>query len=471
MDQPSASQSKPPLLLLLATQLRADVLGGLARTPHLDVLSRYATVFHRHFTNCPQGMPARASIYSGTEPFRHGVLINGWTRDEMPYATLPPEVPLFQQKLVEAGYRVVHVGIPHLRSDPPLPEKLPGVEFVGPASVGQYHEALRQRGLMLGDLNAMRDPVLDYDNAKPLIFSAASSRVGVFPLREELFLDRLIAQQAAQMISGYVDERPLALLCHFWLAHPPLWAPRKWLEMYDPETIELPPTVGKWLSGSPVNSLANIPGQLGAHVSEQGWRQAWAAYLGMVALLDDCMGQVLRALERRGWFEQAAIVFTADHGEMLGSRGMFQKMCLYDPAVRVPLIVKPPGPGSARQVTELTSHSDLAAAMLQFCDVPTPAGSNLAAMAAGKSSGGGTSGGEVFASYDGNAGRGYQQRMVRSATHKLIWHVTGEWELYDLIEDPHETQNLFGHGSMSAVQHYLQEQLAQWRRSAGDPLL
>src|SRR5690606_31612048 len=138
--------------------------------------------FDRHFTPAPQGSPARASILTGLSPFEHGVVINGWTRREAPFGILRGRRSLFPQRLVDVGYRVVHVGVQPLRCDPPLPQRLPDVEFVGPDSAGSYHAALRERGLMLGDMHRMRDPVIDYDDGRPFIFSGYGPRAGVFPL-------------------------------------------------------------------------------------------------------------------------------------------------------------------------------------------------------------------------------------------------------------------------------------------------
>jgi len=470
------TQGKPPLIFFLATQLRCDVLGPyggeLGVTPHLDVLARHGAVFDRHFTTCPQGVPARASILTGLSPFRHGAVINGWTRHEVPFGTLCGGRSLFPRDLVDAGYRVVHVGIQHVRCDPPLHEQLPGVEFVGPENVAAYHESLRERGLMVSDVHQLRDPVVDMDNGRPIVFSGYSPRASVFPLREPLFLDRVIADAAARVIAEHDrvdDPRPLALLVHFWLAHPPLWAPRKLIERFDYTAFDLPPTVGQWIAKTPVNVLANLCGQLGAHVSEAQWREAWIVYLAMVQLLDDCIGQVLRAVEHAGWFERSVIAMTADHGEMLGSRGLYQKMCLYDPAVRVPLILKLPGDGGRKPVYDLTSHADVAATLLDACGVDHAFPGSLVNLARGLPPEAPRE--AVFAAYDGNAGRGFQQRMVRTATHKLVWHVTEEWELFDLVDDAREGRNLAGRAEHAAVQQHLSQVLAAWREREGDPLL
>jgi choline-sulfatase len=173
-------------------------------------------------------------------------------------------------------------------------------------------------------------------------------------------------------------------------------------------------------------------------------------YLGMVAMLDQCVAKVIEALRAAGLYDDAVIVFSSDHGEMLGSHRLFGKMCMYEEATRVPLMIKLPGQKRSRRVLKLTDHLDLAATLPAFGGAPAMRGSTGRSL---KSIAEGTPSVDqrphVFASYDGNGGRGFRQRMVRSTTHKLIWNVDEDVELYDLVEDPRETHNLTGNGSIA----------------------
>ncbi|MEE9212765.1 MAG: sulfatase-like hydrolase/transferase, partial [Phycisphaeraceae bacterium] len=442
MARPAANPDrKPHLIFLVADQLRQDALGaytgpkGIAGqtnlTPNLDRLAQRCAIFSRHFTPCPLCIPARCSLFTGLHTHQHGAIINGWFPHERKYAVVRDNVPLLHDHLVRAGYRVVHVGILHVRTNPDLALRLPQVEFINPHGPGEHHKQLEARGLMLGDLQAFRDPVIDYDQGKPVVFHATSTRTGVFPLREDLFFDAVLAEKMAQTIEKHKGDKPLALFGMFWLPHPPLWAPAKWANLIDPDTIELPASVGRWYRSQPAMQLANIPGQLGAHVSEPQWRQTWAVYLGMVAMLDQCVGRVLAALENAQMFDDSLVIFSADHGEMLGSHGLFQKMCLYEEAIRVPLLMKLPGQTNSRRIHDLTDHLDLTATLTDLAaatPMPHSPGRSLRHIADSTD----TSRDVrhlVFAAYDGNAGRGFAHRMARSRTHKFIHNINDEPEL------------------------------------------
>ncbi len=469
---------KPHLIFLMADQLRSDVLGAYGSnavpTPAIDALAKHASLFRRHFTPCPLCVPARSALMTGLEPHRNGAVINGWFEQERRYGAVREGVPLLPEALVQAGYRVAHIGVQHVRTSPPFDQRLPEVEVIGPTSMGAHLQDLEQRGLMLGDLKAVSDPVIDYCEGRPVVGRATSPRTSVFPLREDLFFDSILADRMVETIQGHggdADDRPLAMFGMFWLPHPPLWAPRRFAEMIDPDEVHLRSDVGRWFNGTPAAALANIPGQLGAHVSTEQWKLAWAMYLGMTALLDECVGRVLKALEAKGMLDDALVVFTSDHGEMLGSRMMFQKMCMYEPAVRVPMIMKLPAQRSSRTVWDLTTHLDLTATLTDLAGaapLPQTTGRSLVSPAEGLTADPQTP--YVFASYDGNAGRSFHQRMVRSRTHKLIHHQDDRAELYDLIEDPRETQNLAASPDHEPVFNQLAKALNTWLDRMEDPI-
>ncbi len=470
---------KPHIIYLMADQLRNDVLGasGLSRlftgkapdlTPMLDRLAARSTWFDRHFTPCPLCVPARSSIMTGLHTHQHGAIINGWLPHERDHGMLRPDLPLLPQTLADAGYRTVHVGVQHVRAQPGFVERQPGVKFVGPLGNSEHRAELQKRGLRLDDPAPYRDPVVEYDRGKPVVFMGTNPSVGIFPLVEDLFYD---CQLTDKMVRAIAEHRggPLALFGMFWLPHPPLVAPRQWAELVDMAQLKLPATVGRWFGGTPALQLANFPGQVGAHVTMAQWQQAWAVYLGMVALLDKCIGRVLAALDHAGMLDDSLVIFTSDHGEMLGSHRLFQKMCCYEEAVRVPAIVKPPGKTSARRVSELTHHLDLTATMLDAAGatpLPGCGGSSLMGLTNGQQQRNDRP--HVFAAYDGNAGRAFRHRMARSRSHKLIHNIGDAPELYDLVEDPRETINLAHKPEHRAVLRELRAALNQWMDHTGD---
>lgn len=465
--------AKPHIIMLMADQLRFDVLGAYGDeqcpTPKLDLLAQRSTVFDNHVTPCTLCVPGRSSTMTGLYPHEHGAIINGWFKNERPFGQIRDGVELLPNKLVDADYRVAHVGVQQLRMSPDFVEQCGGVEFVGPTSVGRHHKELQSRGLILGDMTAFRDPVIDYDSGVPIVSAGTAPRVAVFPLREDLFYDAHLSIKMAELIEKHDPSTPLALFGMFWLPHPPLWAPRAFAELVDPGAVNLPPTIGHWYGGMPVTQLANLPGQLGAHVTMEQWRLAWAVYLGMASLLDKCVGRVLAALDRKGMLNDSLVVFTSDHGEMLGSHRLFQKMCLYEEAVRVPMIMKMPGQTSARRASALSDHLDISATMLDLADgdaIAASTGRSLRHVAEGNTEPQPKR--TVFASYDGNAGRSFAHRMARSATHKLIHNIGDHAELYDVIEDPYETRNLINQPDLADTRKELTHALNNWMDHCND---
>ena len=463
----------PPIVFILADQLRCDVLGaygdGQCPTPRLDDLARQSTTFARHFTPCPQGQPARGSLMTGLAPRRHGAIINGWFRGEREYGTLNRGVALLPGRLVDAGYAVVHGGVQVLRAAPDLFTQLDRVEFIGPFAPGDYQRQLEQRGLYLGDTAAFRVPIVDYHRGKPVVHRATGTRTALFPLREDLFFDCVVAQKIAEAVRAHDHSRPLALLANFWLPHPPLWAPQAYANLIDPDDVQLKATVGRWSAGKPALQLANVPGQLGAGISNEQWLDAWAMYMGMAALLDKCVGDVFDALREARIWDDAIVIFTSTHCEMLGCHGLYQKMCLYEEAVRVPTFVKLPGQTQHRRVRELTDHLDLAATLIDFAEaepLPGSPGMSLRRLAEGKAVAQPRT--HVFAAYDGNAGRGFAQRMVRTKTNKFIHNVADHGELYDLIDDPDETVNLIGREETASTEQEMRNLLNDWMDETGD---
>jgi arylsulfatase A-like enzyme len=464
---------KPHVIFIMADQLRYDVLDAYGdqqcSTPKIDILASRSTIFDQHYTPGPLCVPSRSSTATGLYPHQHGAIINGWFKDEREHGEIKPDVDLIYDRLTDSNYRVVHGGVQMFRMVPEFDMRCPDVEFVGPPSVGRHHKDLQERNLILGDMTAFRDPVIDYNDGMPIVSAGTAPRVAVFPLREDLFYDMTIAEKLSDLIREHDPDKPLALMANFWLPHPPLWAPRQFAEMIDPMQIQLPPTIGHWFGGMPAMQLANLPGQLGAHITMDQWRLAWSVYMGMVSLLDKCIGRLLAALDHANMFDDSLIIFTSDHGDMLGSHRMYQKMCLYDESARVPMFIKLPGQTSTHHVNELTSHLDISATILEVSGndpIKASVGKSLKDVCNGQLSSHPRK--FIFSSYDGNAGRSFAHRMARSATHKLIHNIGDIPEIYDMIEDPYETKNLAGKKRTAKAEKSLRSALNQWMEETGD---
>jgi arylsulfatase A-like enzyme len=169
-------------------------------------------------------------------------------------------------------------------------------------------------------------------------------------------------------------------------------------------------------------------------------------YGGLVSLLDDCVGKVVSELKSQELYDEAVILFGSDHGEMLGSHCLYQKMCMYEEATHIPLMVKlPRGMEQPRESEEIVSLIDILPTLCDLLGMEKPPGiqgmSLLPCMREGKS----LLRDHVFLQFDGNGARGNFQRAVVGDRYKLIVDLFKDevfFELYDVVSDPQETQNL-----------------------------
>ena len=471
---------RPHVIVLLADQLRRDVLGcyggEYGASANLDALAGESVLLRSHTINCPLCVPSRVSMITGVHPHVHGAIVNAWDKEEQPYGTCRDR-PTLYELLGEGGYRVEHLGVHHLRCDPPLERRHERVHFSAP--VREHAAWLTQRGVEV-DLSACRSPCLDYVGGRPVARMYSNANTVPWPGEAEDFLDSWLARRMVEAVERADPDQPLAFMGNFWLPHPPLSCPEPHYSMYDPDALALPDNVGKWCDGHSPMHLIHLPGHVAAGTTMDGWRRAWAVYLGMVRLLDECVGRVIDALKRRGFWENALVIFTSDHGEMLGRHGLFQKMCMYEDAVRVPMLIKPPG-GGAGVREQLTQHLDLAATICDYCDLPAEPSERGASRLRSRMPAGGVRSfrsvvedtaapgwEEVFAEFNGNSGRGFQQRAVITATHKYIYNHGYEPELYDLRHDQAETQNLCQAESPPPEAGQLRERLRRWMIQTND---
>ncbi len=196
--------------------------------------------------------------------------------------------------------------------------------------------------------------------------------------------------------------------------------------------------------------------------------------MGFASMLDECIGRVIAELKQEGLYDDAIIVFMSDHGEMLGSHSLFQKMCLYEEAVRVPLFVKlPAGSTPASSSTDKpVSLVDLLPTLCDYAglDCPQPvSGLSLRPLIEGRP----LDRDRIFCQFDGMGALGYFQRAVIRDDKKLIVHRFKDetfFEFYDLVADPGEMDNLaFDREQGHLCREYLTD-LVEWMQRTGDRL-
>ncbi len=457
------SESRPNLLFIMTDHQRADSLGmvqaGVEVTPNLNGLAESSAVFERCYTTCPLCAPARTALATGVYPTANGIVVNDWKGKRA--GNFKP----MHQYVQEAGYAVGHVGVDHIRVRPAVAKR---VNFAAWASWTEYERYLDDLGLesfrrRRGERYTRRIVENQGGQMAPVRYSSAAT--GGWPTEAEHFPDLWFGRQGEQFLR--TRSGPFALFLYLWAPHPPLALPEPYASMFDPAKIDLPANVGLPAAGEPANRRKGIASQLAEGLSEGQWREAWAAHLGLVRIADEAIGGVLTALDRAGLGEDTLTLFTVDHGDHLGQHGMYQKMEMYEPAVRVPLIIRAPGAPPRRFDTPV-SHLDVMPTVLAGLGLSAAGALDGVSLLPAVADGAALAERTVFSQYSGNPTRGDIRRAAITRRHKYIYDGDGEAELYDLQADPLEMTNLAGDPARAATVTELHAQCAKWHRARGD---
>ncbi len=366
-DQMKSHDGKRPnLLLITADQWRAECLSMLghpcARTPNLDALAGDGTCFTRHYSQSAPCGPARASLYTGLYMMNHRVCINGTPLDQR-HANVALEAR-------RAGYDPALFGYTDQSVDPrtvePGDPRLLSYEGVLPG----FEQHIVMDGHARDWLAWLRRQGVEAAGSMAEIYRTEPAGPGALSLADHLTQGRFTA---AQTETRFVTEGLLSYLKGRagtgWFAHvsyirphPPFSVPEPFAGMIAPADTSAAvrrTTLAEERAQHPLLDLAYeraskdkfVTGQGEASVAEWTEREVAeirAVYHAMQAEVDSEIGRVIDHLKRSGEYENTLIIFTSDHGEMLGDHYLFGKFGYFDAAVHIPLIVRVPGDGQVR---------------------------------------------------------------------------------------------------------------------------
>jgi arylsulfatase A-like enzyme len=400
---------RPNLLFLVADQWRGQALPSAGDlnliAPNLSRLAREGVDFQRAYTSYPVCCPSRAAMLTGRFPHAAGVPRN--------HMRLPLSETTMSGELQRAGYRTGYIGKWHLDGN-----ENPG--FVPPS---------RRRGF---------DYWAAY-NVAHRHYGSVYFRDTPDPVRAAGFEPDDLTRLAIEFIRD--GKQPFFLYVSWVAPHPPLTPPARHA-IYDPERIRLRP---------------NVPA--GHHAQT---RKNAAAYYGLCSAVDENLGRLLAELDRRKLSEDTIVVFTSDHGYMLGSHGLDTIDEPYEEACRTPLLIRYPRRIKARtERSAVISNVDYAPTLLSLCGLqPTPGmqGTDLSGWLTGRR---GNAPGAVYA--EGSLGSREEWRMVVRGSDKLIVNSSFEaTRLFRLDTDPYELNNLVKDRSQSGRRDELLALLRQW---------
>ncbi len=457
-------QVKKNLLVILCDQLQRQTLGaygGRIPTPRLDRLAGRSAVFQEFYCASPLCVPTRPSMMTGRWPHAHGATTFG-----PGYETLNAGEQLLIDALLDDGYHVGYEGIWHVNRQPEDDRSGEYAHFV-PRGF-PYKDHLRMLIAQGGKDGDQRAPISTPTDGGAMYDWGMSIPVPARWLEPaEAHPDMKIATNVSEFIRSAPDDRPFAAWCSLGGPHPPILVPEPYFSMFSSGEMVPPPSFGENMDGLP-GPVRNAAGaQCVRGWSWERWALATATYWGFVAFLDFCVGTVLDALEDSGRVDDTAVVFTCDHGEMLGAHNLYQKGVLYAESIHLPAMIASPGiePGVR---DGFASHVDLPPTILDLLDLPPMGRVQGRSLMPDLTGARDASGSAAFVEFNGYNRGGIHTRGVVTDAYKYIYHHRDADQLFDRKADPNELRNLAQDPRLHGARDDLRTQLAGWMRETGD---
>ncbi len=509
---------QPNFLFFCTDQHRADYLGctghPVLKTPHIDGIAGRGVRFERAHVASPVCMPNRASLLTGRYPTAHGLRRNG--------LALSLRANTFLDVLRAGGYRTAMIGKSHIQPMTEKPDYAAGkmqpngpiveawkddggdyaqeepsrwqgnaayalslpyygfdhvdmVTLHGDHCGGHYYQWLRAQ---TPDADRLRDRAnqLDHDYVCPQAFRT--------PLPEDLYSTAYIRDRAVDYLRERAgDPAPFFAFVSFPDPHHPFTPPGKYWDMYDPadmaaplpfEAHKNPPPHLSALHAELLADRRTTDVQKAFIAHEREVREAMALTCGMISMIDDAVGTVLRVLEQTGRAEDTVIVFSADHGDYLGDFGLMLKGAAQFKAItRVPFIWSDPKDRAPGISNDLVSTVDIAPTVLARAGLGAYNGMQGRDLA--PAIGGAPLGRDrLLIEFEDNSPRmGFAEpskvRTLITERYRLSFYKDQDWgELYDLADDPNETHNLWDDPAHTAVRDDLIHALANEMLAVAD---
>ncbi len=447
-------------------------------TPNMDRIGREGACFDNATCVTPYCSPSRASLITGVYPHRHRILVNvdGRRPEQAPLAQ--NAFPNTETLLHGQGYATAHRGKWHLgnigdfdcyeqrayagASNPEfgrwLQQRVPKEQFAKHRSPGKYMD--RPVEMIPAVERGFHEFHKDFQGKANRV--AYISTIGRSLIPPDSLPETRITNDVLDLIDRHADEN--FMITASWSPPHDLWViPEPYYSLVDRRRIELPgtPDLPDWDREGPSRRLGSL-------VGEEGLREYAAIYHGMVKYIDDQLGRILKKLDERGLAENTLVIFTTDHGDMVGAHGCVGKSIFgfYDDLVRIPMVMRVPGrirPGT--RLNQPVSQVDLMPTILDYLGqkVPQPIhGQSLRPLLEGRS----TAWRDYAFCQRADAGR-----MLRTERWKYFYRGKNKIvALYDLQNDPHEDRNLAADPRHAAQVRALHARLLQVMQADGDPL-
>lgn len=444
---------KPNLLLILTDHFRGDCLGHLghpdAETPHLDALSADGVCFRNAYTPAPSCIPARRSLMTGQTPFTQG--FTGYLDYE------PWDYPVtFAGEITRAGYQTINIGKTHFY---PRRAHLGFEQLITPEDYDAWL--------------AGRPEIVTERNPHGILNNSWMARPHPFPethLEETWFTGR-----ALDFLDRRDPTRPWFLCLSFNGPHPPWTPPQAYWDLFKDRSFA-PPAIGDWAGRHAREARYPMdPNAWRGQISEGQMQRARTGYFAYLHYLDAQVGRLVNQLQRQGLYDQTAILFTSDHGEMLGDHHLWRKTYAYEGSAKVPFIFKPPAGrscGDANRILDpVVGWEDIMPTFIDLAGTVIPKtveGRSVLPLLAEESP-------KWREYYHGEHATEYHPenacQFLTDGRWKYIWNpCTGEEQLFNLEKDPTECRNLAAIEEHRPCLEGWRERLVQHLAPRGDGL-
>ncbi len=456
---PTMTADQPNIVVLLPDQLRWDFVGcygaGFARTPAIDALAADGMRYDRAISPHPVCIPARASLLTGHNALATGVLTNGnWLRPDHAQCGMPT----FAELLAGRGYRCAAIGKMHF-----IPWDIgEGVDHRRIAEDKRHVHIQDDYADYLARHGLKKPRGIDEDGYREFLMASISA------LPEVHQVDTWVGDEAVRFIDeqdgdAHGDDGPFLLMVGFPGPHDPYNPPADWAARFDAADMPAP------FAATP-ESEAFRPGQIEQHrrgstmvdltqFPEPTRRRIRAHYCALVALIDRQVGRIVDALARKEQHRGTIIVFTSDHGDLLGDFDLIGKTNFFEPSMHVPLIVRMPdaagAAGAAGAVRgDLVTLTDLFATILAAAGMPLADDDRDSYVLPGL----GLTEDTARTHALGALGSG---TMIMDRQYKLARYANGVAALYDIDADPMEQANRIDDRGLAPVRAALEAQLTR----------
>ncbi len=410
-----AAPKRPNVLWIMSDEHNPYVLGcygdPIVETPNIDSLAATGVRFANAYCQHPLCVPSRSALMTGRYCFELGAWDNG--------STLPDDVHTMGHHFAEGGYVTGASGKMHIiGKDKRLGFKLRPLGDAGADVLWKAAEDVRRVA------GAVCQPAVAGPSDDPL----------------DTFQDYQVTQAAIRMLKENRD-RPFMFWVSYIFPHFPFVSPEVYFNRYRGR-MRLPKVTEDEISRLPVYLQKYREQHQWAKLTGTQILTARAAYYGNVNFIDDEVGKLLKVLDELGLRNNTIVVYTTDHGEMLGEHGLWRKNCFYEQSVRVPLIISNPAClTKGKVVTEVVEQFKLLPTISELCGLDAPIGISARSMVS-------LMRGEekewrevAFSEYEAHPLQS-SNRMIRTRRWKYNWFELNPPQLFDMTNDPEEVQNL-----------------------------